>query len=109
MLLAPWRQHGDHAQAHREAAGGEDEECEDGGEGSEAGIAEDLDAQGVRWQEDVPGDEGLDEQTAGEEGFDERIVGEEDCEQRIHGEEGVHAEEGVEPYGEAAGGVQPEA
>ena len=89
MLLAPWRHHGDHAQAHREATGGEEEEFEDGSEGDE----EDFDAQDFDGREDLSGEESLDE---------------ENCEQ-IFGEEGAGAEDVVEPHDEAARRIQPEA
>jgi len=88
MLLAPWRHHGDHAQAHREAAGGEEEGCEDGGEGDQVGSEEDFGA-----QEDV---------------CEEHLSDEENCEQSLD-EEGAGAEDVVEPHDEAARRIQPEA
>src|SRR5690348_12480136 len=100
MLLAPWRQHGDHAQAHREATGGEEEECEDGVEGREEDGGQDFGAQGFARQEGSDGEEVLryEEVRRYEEGFEQ-----------VCGEEGADDEERVEPDGEAARGVQPEA
>jgi hypothetical protein len=74
MLLAPWRHHGDHAQAHREATGGKEEECEGGEEGREEG----FDTKGFDREKELRVEEDFDAQILDrQEGFLNQINGEE--------------------------------
>lgn len=85
MFLAPQRQYGDHAQAHREEAGGEEAEYEEGGE------------------EDI-----CDTVFGSEEDFGQKILSEEIGDEASVGEADF-CKEVVRSCSEALGRVQPQA